>query len=140
MKLYFNKVICQTRKGDNKVRKTIQNEARPKFLPLTPVIIAAKLWNFKNKIQNQLLVTSGEELIPLNKRWKFDKFIYFLIMHTYISNTSTMLRRNPSYRKIFSNWITILGNFYILSTMPSLLIPVDTTKTCLRSFHLRKPD
>ena len=102
-------------------------------------IITAKLWNFKNKRQNQLVVTYGDELIPLNK---INKFIYFLIMRTYIHISATPLPYyvwNPWNRRIFSHGITLLGNIHILWNMPSLLILIDTIKTCIRLFHLRKP-
>ena len=102
-------------------------------------IITAKLWNFKNKRQNQLVVTYGDELIPLNK---INKFIYFLIMRTYIHISATPLPYyvwNPWNRRIFSHGITLLGNIHILWNMPSLLILIDTIKICIRLFHLRKP-
>ena len=141
VKLYFNKVMYQRRTGDNKVKKTIPlSVCASDELIATEWIIAVKLWNFKNKRQNQLVVTYGDELIPLNK---INKFIYFLIMRTYIHISATPLPYyvwNPWNRRIFSHGITLLGNFHILSNMLSLLIPIDTIKTCLCSFHLRKPE
>ena len=55
----------------------------------TEWIMAAKLWNFKKKLkrQNQLVVASGDEVIPLNKNLP-SHYAYII---TYISNNSTVL-------------------------------------------------
>ena len=92
-----------------------------------------------DKRQNQLVVTYGDELIPLTK----DKnLISLFTLSLCIHISATLLPyyiRNPWNRRIFSHGISVLGNFHILSNMLSLLIPTDTIKTCLCSFHLRKP-
>ena len=52
-------------------------------------------------------------------------------MHTYIHISATPLPYyvwNPWNRRIFAHGATLLGNFHILSNMPSLLILIDAIK------------
>ena len=68
--------------------------------------IATKFWNFQNKRQNQLIVTSGDELIP---NWTKNVFTFSLCID--ICNTSTILRLKSLELENFFRWNNSTGQF-----------------------------
>ena len=68
--------------------------------------IVTKFWNFQNKRQNQLIVTSGDELIP---NWTKNVFTFSLRVD--ICNTSTILRLKSLELENFFTWNNSTGQF-----------------------------